>query len=385
VIFNFTSNSASQATYSKFLLQEESMENYKETVGLPPVLVTAVGSLPHLEATSAVDLIFTSTRTAPHAPQLSRSDPREQMWIQCTEGLPRFKVDLENLKYHFDTSGDPMAEVEAFYTEYLNVEEGASALNFAIGPEYGKGIHAFLARLADRPEKLKYVKAQVTGPLSFALTVQDQSGRPIFYDSTFRDVAVKGMGLKAVWLVEQLKPLAEKVILFFDEPSLSAYGSSAYIGVSKADVIESLNEVLMMVVEKGGIPGVHCCGNTDWGMLMETATRIVNFDAVDYMDTMAIYSRELSEFLARGGVLAWGAVPNTEKIDGESSASVVRRLRDGLSLLEKAGVDSALLRQKMFVTPACGCAGLSVEMAEKVYRVLADLDLEPIENILGIK
>jgi hypothetical protein len=361
------------------------MENYTETAGLPPVLVTAVGSLPHLEATSAVDLIFKSAQRAPHAPQLSRSDPREQMWIQCTEGLPRFKVDLETLRYHFDTSGDPMAEVEAFYTSYLSVVEGGHALDFAIGPEYGKGIHAFLARLAVLSEKPRFVKAQVTGPLSFALTVQDHSGRPIFYDSTFRDVAVKGMGLKAIWLVDQLKTLADNVIVFFDEPSLSAYGSSAYIGVSKDDVVESLNDVISMVVERGGIPGVHCCGNTDWGMLMETSARIVNFDAVDYMNTMAIYSRELSNFLGRGGVLAWGAVPNTDKIESESGLSVGKRIRDGLSLLEKAGVDSALLRQKMLVTPACGCAGLSVAMAEKVYQVLAELDSEPVENILGMR
>jgi hypothetical protein len=361
------------------------MENYRETAGLPPVLVTAVGSMPHLDASRAVDLIFKSTPSAPHAPQLSTSDPREQMWIQCTEGLPRFKVDLQNLNYHFDTSGDSMSEVEAFYTAYLSVAEGGSASNFAIGPEYGKGIHEFLARLAARPGKAQYVKAQVTGPLSFALTVQDQDGRPIFYDPTFRDVAVKGMGLKAVWLVEQLKPLADQVIVFFDEPCLSAYGSSAYIGVSKADVVESLNEVISMVVEKGGIPGVHCCGNTDWGMLMETSTRIVNFDAVDYMDTMAIYSRELSQFLSRGGVLAWGAVPNTEKIEAESGRTVVRRLRDGLSILEKAGVAPALLRQKMLVTPACGCAGLTVEMAEKVYDVLAELDAEPVGNILDVR
>jgi hypothetical protein len=306
------------------------------------------------------------------------------MWIQCTEGLPRFKVDLENLKYHFDTSGDPMSELEAFYAAYLAVSEGGSALEFAIGPEYGKGIHAFLDRLAGLPEKPKFVKAQVTGPLSFALTVQDQNGRPIFYDSTFRDIAVKGMGLKAVWLVERLQALADNVIIFFDEPSLSAYGSSAYLGVSKADVLESLNEVITMVVERGGIPGVHCCGNTDWGMLMETVTRIVNFDAVDYMDTMAIYSRELSAFLERGGVLAWGAVPNTEQIEGESGSRIVQRIRDGLSLLENAGVDSALLRQRMLVTPACGCAGLSVEMTEKVYKVLAELDSEPAENILGM-
>jgi hypothetical protein len=356
------------------------MEQYNETVGLPPLLVTAVGSLPHLDAGDAVALIMRSVPSSPHAPQLSRSDPREQMWIQCTEGLPRFKVDLENLKYYFDTSGDPTAEISAFYEAYLAVTEGGDSASFAIGPEYGKGIHAFLQTLEARGSRLDVVKAQVTGPLSFALTVQDQTGKPIFYDSTFRDVAVKGMGLKAVWLLEQIRPLAERVIVFFDEPSLSAYGSSAFLGVSKTDVIESLNEVIAMVLERGGIPGIHCCGNTDWGLVMETDTRILNFDAVDYLETLAIYRDELARFLERGGALAWGAVPNTDRIATETGENVARRIREGIAMLEKAGVDRSLLTRSMLVTPACGCAGLSVELAEKVYAVLSDVGSLPVEH-----
>lgn len=349
---------------------------------MPRVLVTAVGSLPHLECGAAVELIFRTLAAAPHVPQLSRWDPREQMWIQCTEGLPRFKVDLENLRYWFDTSGEPMQEVERFYHDYLEIVDGGKSEAFAIGPEYGKGLHAFRGRLAEHSGKLPFVKAQITGPLSFALTVQDQNGRPIFYDPVFRDVAVKAMGLKAAWVLELLKPLAENVIIFFDEPCLSAYGSSAYIGVSKADVVESLNEVISMVADRGGVPGIHCCGNTDWGMLMETGTRILNFDAVDYLDSVAIYAKDVREFLTRGGVLAWGAVPNTERIEEESGRDAVTRIRKGITTLEKFGVDPALLRRNMLITPACGCAGLSVEMTEKVYGVLSELDSESVEEML---
>ena len=168
------------------------------------------------------------------------------------------------------------------------------------------------------------MKVQVTGPLSFALTVTDEHKKPIFYHSIFRDVAVKSTGLKALWLLEQFKPLAENVIVFFDEPSLSAYGSSAFLGVSESDVIESLDEVISMALKGGGFPGVHCCGNTDWGLLAQTSTRIINFDAVDYMETVAIYADKIAEFLERGGWLAWGAVPNTEKVEDETVDHVRR-------------------------------------------------------------
>lgn len=357
------------------------MANPEETVKLPSPLITAVGSMPHHDAGDAVNLILDSLLTAPHAPQLPRSDTREQMWIQFTEGLPRFRVDLDNLNYYFDTSGDPGPELEEFYTNYLEVMEGGAADKFAIGPDYGQGIHLFLDRLRQAGKKRPLVKVQVTGPLSFALTVTDEHKKPIFYHPVFRDVAVKSTGLKALWLLEQFKPFAETVIVFFDEPSMSAYGSSAFLGVSESDVIESLDEVISMALQGGGWPGVHCCGNTDWGLLAKTSTQIINFDAVDYMETVAIYADKIAEFLERGGWLAWGAVPNTEKVEEETADDVRVRVRGGVELLAEAGIDRTLLRNRMILTPACGCAGLTADQTAKAYHLLSDLDVGATEGL----
>ncbi|MEW6530765.1 MAG: hypothetical protein AB1473_08020 [Thermodesulfobacteriota bacterium] len=354
------------------------MDEYPETQGLPAVLITAVGSLPHEDAGDAVDLILRSLSSAPHTPQLSRAKLLEQMWIQFSEGLPRFRVDLDEKSYFFDTSGDASSELERFYSAYLDVSSGGSPEAFAIGPEYGGGIHTFLQRLQQEGTKKPFIKVQVTGPLSFGLTVTDENGKPIFYHPFFRDVVVQSTGLKAAWLVDQFKPFAEEVIVFFDEPSLSAYGSSAFLGVSRDDVIQSLNEAFALTLDRGGIPGVHCCGNTDWSILMETATRIINFDAVDYMETIPLYATQLSQFLARGGALAWGAVPNDGRIKGESVDGIRRRLRDGIELLVKSGVDRALVQKRLIVTPACGCAGMTVAEAEMTYRLLEALDNEGV-------
>ncbi len=333
-----------------------------------------MGSLPHTSPLSAVQLILDSLEGAPHPPQLPFADPREQMWIQFSEGLPRFRVNVETLSYSFDTSGDPFPEVEEFYSRYLAVTEGGSAEDFDIGPEYGQGIRLFRDRIQREGAKRPLIKVQVTGPLSFALTVADENKRPIFYHSMFKDVAIKGIGLKAVRLLELFQPLAENVVVIFDEPSLSAYGSSAFLGVSKADVIESLDEVISLVAERGGIPGVHCCGNTDWGLLMETSARVINFDAVDYMDTMAIYGPQVNRFLSRGGVLSWGAVSNTPRIEKETASEVIERIKSGMRSLEAVGVDRDALAARIMVTPACGCAGLTQAQAEKVYRVLTELE-----------
>ncbi len=331
--------------------------------------------MPHRDAREAVDLSFSSLTTAPHVPQVPRCDPREQMWIQFTEGLPGFRVDLDQLKYHFDTSDETADEVEQFFTHYLEVTEGAQPDRVSVGEEYGRGIHRFLSRLQQDGKRYPFIKLQVTGPLTFALGIADQSGKPVFYHPLFKDVAVKGMGLKAMWLIEQFRPFADRIILFFDEPTLSAYGSSAMLGVSREDVVTALDDVIDMASSRGAICGVHCCGNTDWGLVMESATRILNFDAVEYMETLALYPTQLRTFLDRGGVLAWGAVPNTPQITQETADTVINRIRNGVDLLtEKAGADREALTSKMIVAPACGCASLSVALTEKVYSVLADLD-----------
>jgi len=348
--------------------------SFPETNNLPALLTTAVGSLPHTEAVDAVNLILRTLKSAPHTPQLQWRDPREQMWLQFTEGLPRFRIDLETLNYYFDTSGDPLRDIEQFYAAYLEILDGAPADRFAVGPEYGRGIHLFLERLKSDGRVRQFVKVQVAGPLSFALTITDEKKKPIFYHPAFRDVAVKATGLKAMWLVDTFRSLGKEVIVFFDEPILSAYGSSALLSVSRTDVIESLNEVMSMTLDRGGIPGVHCCGNTDWGMLMDTVVRIINFDAVNYLETLAIYASNLNEFLGRGGVLAWGAVPNTERIEEETVDHVLKRIRAGVELFHESGVDKDLLLQRNIITPACGCAGLTPRQAEKVYRILEDLE-----------
>ncbi len=358
------------------------MNEYSETAYLPRYLVTAVGSLPHTNSQDAVELITSNLKNAPHPPQLSRLSPKEQMWIQFTEGLPCFHIDQESGKQSFDTSDSTGEAVQSFFEEYLSVMEGGPAKSFAVSPEYGEGIHGFLDHLKTTNAKLPVIKVHVTGPMSFSLVITDQNQTPVFYDQNFKDVAVKGMGLKAVWLIEQVKEFADNVIIFFDEPSLSAYGSSAYLGVSREDVVSSLNDCIDLALAAGAIPGVHCCGNTDWGILMDTSTRIINFDAVDYMETIPIYADKLKGFLGKGGVLAWGAVPNDERISDETAEEAVKRVRSGIDLLVESGLDRDLLTSRIILTPACGCSGLTPELAGKVYQVLGELDAMDPGNIL---
>jgi hypothetical protein len=110
-------------------------------------------------------------------------------------------------------------------------------------------------------------------------------------------------------------------IIFFDEPSLSFYGS-AFSALNREEVVLSLNECI-----KGlkGLKGVHCCGNTDWSILLFTKIDILSFDAYGYLENLSLHPKELKKFLERGGILACGIIPTSEAVLKEGVQSLVKR------------------------------------------------------------
>ena len=46
-----------------------------------------------------------------------------------------------------------------------------------------------------------------------------------------------------------------------------------------------------------GLKGVHCCGNTDWSILLKTKMDILNFDAYAYAQSVALYPDEIKKLI----------------------------------------------------------------------------------------
>ena len=94
----------------------------------------------------------------------------------------------------------------------------------------------------------------------------------------------------------------KEVMIFFDEPFMVSFGS-AFVSISKADVVSLMNDVLDGL---DATTGVHCCGNTDWSVLFSVDTDIVNYDAFNFLDTIFYFKDELAAFLReRRHHLAW--------------------------------------------------------------------------------
>jgi hypothetical protein len=123
--------------------------------------------------------------------------------------------------------------------------------------------------------------------------------------------------------------------------------------------------------------GLHCCGNTNWGMLLKANIDILSIDAYQYGENLAMYPEELSEFLRKGGSIAWGIVPNTDAtVRSETAWSLAEKLEGIFDKIEGKGIDRKRLAKHSLLTPQCGLSGLSQENFTKALALLRDTSLE---------
>ena len=332
-----------------------------------------IGSFPLRDHREAVKLILEYTPEIPCWPQLP-AFPSEGMLIQFSRGLPGFEPERLLLN---PEKPDFEEDRLRFYAEYLAVTEAGAPISetrFALTPEDAPGLYALLE--AGDVRRLPAVKGQITGPFTLATGLKLPDGRAVFYEPELRDLVVKLVALKARFQVETLRKLSETVIIFFDEPALSGFGSSAFVGVSGEEVLSALSEVAGAVRSTGGIPGIHVCGNTDWSLLLaDSPFQIVNFDAYDFSEKFISYAKELKDFLKKGFV-AWGLVPTlrAEVLERETPESLLERFN---SLVEetvrRTGLSPEEILSRSLLTPSCGMGTLSPELTLKALKDLRAL------------
>jgi hypothetical protein len=334
------------------------MEYYLKMIR--PFSITGIGSLPHLNPDEACTLVL-ETFDIPFWPQLPNVSFREFMIPQYAEGLPCLRTNEKKEAIWIERDDNELA---GFYEKY---REG---MKLSISDSYAKGLHTFIRFLSGR--HFNYLKGQVTGPLTFTLGLKDTHGRLIYFDEEFREVSLLVLKAKVRWQIDILKSYADHVILFIDEPVLSALGSSAYLGVSPEESLRLLREICNTVHESGGISGIHCCSKADWPLVINSGVKIISFDAYDYIESISLYPGEFLEFLHNGGYLAWGIVPTTSSINTENPDSLKQRFDAGIQMLSRH-IPVELLLSRILLTPSCGAGSLTVHETEAVFRILIEL------------
>jgi len=327
-------------------------------------LPTIIGSMPHTDPEAACSDIAHYLKDIPAWPQLPKRSFLENMYTQFSQGFPG--VVVEGNRIYVDRSQDLDKPLEEFYAAYLENDIN----KYPISPDYAAGLHRFLALKNLSPLA---VKGQITGPVTWGLTVTDKDKRAIIYDDVLGDAVARLLRLKASWQEKKLSQISKNTIIFVDEPYMAAFGSVGVL-LSKEKVISLLDEVF------GGISrlkGVHCCGNTDWSVLLGTSADIISFDTYNYAQSLGLYPAEVKKFLDRGGTIAWGIIPNDEQsLAKESAASLNDRLEEAIAPFTRKGTRFKQLIEQGLLTPSCGLGSMATEeAASRVLELLAGLSI----------
>lgn len=323
---------------------------------------TIIGSMPYKDPSEACRIITRFLKDIPVWPQLPNRSFKENMYAQYSEGFPG--AVIEENKIYVKHAADLTRPLETLYTADIANDSD----KFPISPEYAAGLYEFLSLPGISPWA---VKGHVTGPVSWGLTVTDENRRSILYDDTLADAAARLLRLKASWQEKKLREISRNTIIFVDEPYMASFGS-AFVAVSREKVIALLNEVFSGI---SGIKGIHCCGNTDWPVLLQTDTQILSFDAYNYAKSLSLYPAEVKEFLQKKkGTIAWGIIPNESKtLAKETIASLKDRLEEAIAPFTRNGIPFRQLLEQGLLTPSCGLASLTGEEVERVLELLTEL------------
>ncbi len=325
-------------------------------------LPTIIGSMPHTDPSEACSQILKYLKEIPCWPQLPRRSFKENMYAQFSQGFPGAVVKDDSL--YIDRTQDLSKPLEKLYAAYLDNDVD----KYPVSTDYAAGLHSFLAIQNLSPLA---VKGQVTGPVTWGLTVADNEGKSIIYDDVLGDAVAKFLRLKAGWQEKELRKISPNTIIFVDEPYMASFGSVA-VPLSKEKVVSLLEEVFAGIE---GLKGVHCCGNTDWSVLLETSVDIISFDAYNYARSLSLYPTEIKKLLDKGGTIAWGIVPNDEpSLAKETAASLKDRLEEAMAPFTRKGVPFKQLLRQGLLTPDDGLGAIATEeAARRALELLAEL------------
>jgi hypothetical protein len=315
-------------------------------------VTVGIGSLPHRDLDAGIRFALEAT-AIPTVPSLPKRSPAEGIIVQAMLGIEgvtvgqygAISVDLNRIDPIADVSTDLQHDAFAGFRRFLELAAARHA-----DPELGP---------------IEAVKWQLVGPVTLGMALL-RAGVPV-HDAF--DVAVRAVRSHVQHLLDAVEAALPgcRQLVFIDEPDMVDL-TDAHFPIAPDTAIDLVSGALA-AIESRGLSGLHVCGDADWPSMIAAGPQILSIPVGTSIVEAAGY---LQQFLARGGIVAWGAVHT----DGPISTTVERPWRQLTQLwcqLVERGCDQVLLRTQCIVTPECGLGMHSPSVAERVHRITAEV------------
>jgi len=338
----------------------------------PESRATGIGALPHTDPRQACDEVVSLFPEIPYIPTLPNRGLLETIVFNDSARLPGGVV--RDGKLRVDSARDLAAEMEQIYLDFMD----QNTAPYAFTPEYYSGFSEMAGR--DFSGSL-FLKVQVTGPVTFGMQVVDESRRPIYYDDQFADVLGKMIALRARWCEQAMRrfPGVTRTLVVLNEPYFASLGSSV-VPVSRDSVAAGWHDIAGMV---GDGLGIHCCSNTDWEFVLSLSPSFISFDAYTVAREFLLYPDELTGYLERGGIVAWGIVPSQPELFRECTDEqlyhVFAAIRDHVT----GFCSPEIFYRQSVITPTCGIQSGDRETAYRIMHAARTLSLQIREEYSG--
>ncbi len=345
---------------------------------LPPCATTGIGSLPHSQLELALQMAFQVD--IPYLPQLPAGNPSEFMIPGALDGLPGLRFDGEGL-CSIDID-EWQRRREVFGASVESALSSGDLEMFEPSPQACRAWKPFLWEIANR--KLAFAKSQIAGPATVRWATKTSAGNPASDVPDLDQQIFRLLLAKCLAMAKAVRRVSATPIIYLDEPGLYALDRT---NAQHLITLQEIKVLVMALQREGALVGLHCCGNTDWDLLLDTGVDLLSLDVRLSLDAVLEDRDALERFLASGAAFSLGIIPTNV-----AASFSVSELVDSVEASLTATLGRSRAREVILhsvLTPACGLAMRSVVAAEHTFEQLrdaqqqlkrvAELDLGPSE------
>ncbi|MHB8874055.1 MAG: uroporphyrinogen decarboxylase/cobalamine-independent methonine synthase family protein [Myxococcaceae bacterium] len=325
---------------------------------LPPCATTGIGSLPHTQQELALQMAL--QLDVPYLPQLPSGNPSEFMIPSALDGLPGLSFDGEGMcKVDLGAWG---ASREAFGMSIEVALQSGELGPFEPTAQACRSWKPFLWEVEHR--KLAFAKVQLAGPGTVRWVTKTSEGGPASEHGGLDQQIFRLLLAKALAMVKAVRKAGATPILYLDEPGM--------FGFERANprhlmLLQELKLLAMAAQREGALVGVHCCSNTEWGLLLELGLDLLSIDVRLSLDAVLEERAAFARFMASGATLSLGIIPTDLKSSYEVN-ELVESVEASLRATLPRGTSFGAVVSRMPLTPACGLAMRSVLDAERIFE-----------------